>query len=111
VKRFLVLYNASVSASEQMASSTPEQRKEGMEAWMAWAQQAGDAIVELGAPIEATGRVSADGIAGSDSQSTGYSVLQGNSKDEIQALLTEHPHLKMPGSSIDVFEALPVPGT
>jgi hypothetical protein len=111
LKRFVVLYNSSISAQEQMANSTPEQRQAGMEAWMAWAQNAGDAIVDLGAPLQAANRVSGNGVAQSDSQASGYSLLQGNSAEEIDGLLKEHPHLQMPGASIDVLEALPVPGS
>jgi hypothetical protein len=106
----LVLYNSSVPASEQMASASPEQAKAGMEAWMAWAQKAGDAVVDLGTPIQATARISADGASGNSSQASGYSLLQASSRDDIDALLADHPHLKMPGASIDVFEALPIPG-
>ena len=50
MKRFVVLCNSSVPASEQMASASPEQAKEGMEAWMAWAGKAGSAVVDLGNP-------------------------------------------------------------
>jgi hypothetical protein len=110
LKRFVVLYNSPVPASEQMANSTPEQRKEGMDAWMAWAGRAGEAIVDLGAPLQATSRITAEGKDGSGSQASGYSLLQANSRDEIDALLTDHPHLKMPGASIEVFEALSMPG-
>ena len=42
--KYLVLYRASKSAQEQMASGTPEQAKEGMELWMQWAGTAGSAI-------------------------------------------------------------------
>jgi hypothetical protein len=111
LKRFVVLYNSPVPVSEQMASSTPEQRKEGMEAWMAWAGRAGGAIVDLGAPIQATSRISADGKDGATSQVSGYSLLQADSRDEIDTLLADHPHLKMPGASIEVFEALAMPGS
>jgi len=93
-----------------MASASPEQATAGMEAWMAWAQKSGDAVVDLGTPIQATAGVSADGACGNDSQASGYSLLQGSSRDEIDAPLEDHPHLTMPGASIDVFEALPVPG-
>jgi hypothetical protein len=110
LKRFLVLWNSSVPASEQMARATPEQVKAGMGACMAWVQSAGDAAVDLGAPMQAPAMISFNGAAGNDSQATGYSLLQGNSRDNIDALLADHPHLKMPGSSTDVFEALPVPG-
>jgi hypothetical protein len=109
VKKFMVLYNSSVSVNEQMANSTPEQRKAAMEEWMAWAGRAGSAIVDLGAPMQAAARVSADGVRDSDSQASGYSMLQGESKDEIDSLLADHPHLKMPGASIDVFESVSMP--
>jgi hypothetical protein len=82
-----------------------------MDAWMAWAGKAGSAIVDLGAPIQATSRITADGKDGNDSQASGYSLLQADSRDEIDALLAEHPHLKMPGASIDVFEAIAMPGS
>ena len=108
--RFLVVYNSPVSAREQMAGATPEQAKAGMEAWMAWAQKAGSAVVDLGTPLQAAAHISADGVADGDSQAAGYSILQGDSRDEIDALLEDHPHLHTPGSSIDVFEALPIPG-
>jgi hypothetical protein len=110
LKKFMVLYNSSVPVSEQMAGSTPEQRKAGMEEWMAWAGRAGSAIVDLGAPMQAAAHVTSDGAGDFDSQASGYSLLQGESKDEIDGLLADHPHLKMPGASIDVFEALPAPG-
>ena len=46
--KFLVLYRSKVSAVEQMAQSTPEQAQAGMDAWTTWAEQAGDAVVDLG---------------------------------------------------------------
>jgi hypothetical protein len=51
---FLVLYRSSVSAAEQMAAGTPEQTQAGIEAWMAWAQKAAGAIVDLGSPVAPT---------------------------------------------------------
>ena len=53
LKKFMVLYNSSVSAREQMAGATPEQRQAGMEEWMAWAGRAASAIVDLGTPMQA----------------------------------------------------------
>ena len=38
---YLVLYRGMTSASEQMANTTPEMAKAGMEAWMTWAATAG----------------------------------------------------------------------
>ena len=50
--KFMVLYRSSTSARDQMASASPEQMKAGMEAWMHWAGKAGDAVVDLGAPLD-----------------------------------------------------------
>jgi hypothetical protein len=55
--RFLVVYNSPVSARQQMAAATPEQAKAGMEAWIAWAQKAGGAVIDLGTPLQAAARL------------------------------------------------------
>jgi hypothetical protein len=57
--KFMVLYLADQSARDQMAQGTPDQRKAGMDAWMAWASSAGKMIVDLGAPLEAVGTAAA----------------------------------------------------
>jgi hypothetical protein len=110
MKRFLVLYQSATSAEDQMASATPEQAKAGMDAWMSWAGKAAQAIVELGAPLGGGRHVESGSASGGTTQIRGYSILQGNSIDEIVRLLDGHPHLMMPGASIEVLEALPMPG-
>jgi len=108
--KFMVLYRSALSARDQMASATPEQAKAGMEAWMAWAGKAGDAIVDLGAPLEGAAQIGAGSTAGGQAQITGYSILQAESVDALASILDAHPHLQMPGSSIEVLEFLPTPG-
>lgn len=111
MKKFVVLYNAKMSAADMMANVTPDQMKAGMDLWMAWAQKAGSAVIDLGLPIQPLARVGSGSISENDSQATGYSILQGESKDEITALLKDHPHLQTPGgASIDVYEAMQMPG-
>jgi hypothetical protein len=100
MKKFLVLYRSSVSAADQMAGAKPEQAQAGMAAWMEWAGRNRDAIVELGSPL------------GGDSDVSGYSIVQAESKDGAAELFKDHPHLRMPGdSSIELLEFLPLPGT
>jgi hypothetical protein len=104
--KFLVLYRAPVSAAEQMATSTPEQAQAGIDAWMAWAARAGEAIVDLGSPlVPAQGAQHADGgdLIG------GYSILQAESAAALAAVLEGHPHSAM-GGTIEVHEFLPMPG-
>jgi hypothetical protein len=110
MSKFLVLYRAPVSAREQMAQATDEQKKAGMDAWMAWAQSAGEGIVDLGAPAQAAGRVTSSGQSSSEEQTSGYSILRADSAQAVMALLEKHPHLQLPGASIEVLELLPIPG-
>jgi hypothetical protein len=100
MKKFLVLYRSAVSAADQMAAATPEQAEAGMNAWMDWSERNRDAIVELGSPL------------GGDSDVSGYSIVQAESRDAAAELFEDHPHLRMPGgSSIELLEFLPLPGT
>jgi hypothetical protein len=100
MKKFRVLYRSSVSAADQMAAATPEQAEAGMAAWMEWANRNRDAIVELGSPL------------GGDTDISGYSIVQAESRDAAAELFEDHPHLRMPGgSSIELLEFLPLPGS
>jgi hypothetical protein len=110
MKRYLVLYQSAASAEEQMANATPEQAAAGMDVWMAWARRAGDAIVDLGAPMGAGRRIEAGSSSDRQTPVRGYSILQAQSLDEVGPLLEQHPHLTMPGASIEVLEALAMPG-
>ena len=104
MSKYLVLYRSTMTADEQMAQSTPEQAQAGMAAWMSWAGQAGDAIVDLGTPlaIVEAGGDSGDPIGG-------YSILQAESHEGLAKVLEGHPHLAM-GGTIETLEFLPTPG-
>ena len=108
--KFMILYMSSTSARDQMANATPEQMKAGMDAWMVWAGKAGDAVVDLGAPTAyATHAGPGSALPGSGDIS-GYSILQADSAAEVTSILDGHPHLGMPGNSIEVLELLAMPG-
>ncbi len=81
-----------------MAGATPEQAQAGMDAWQAWAKKAGPAIVDLGAPLDGEGDV------------TGFSILQADSRQDLDGLLADHPHRHSPGAAIDVLEFMALPG-
>jgi hypothetical protein len=102
--KFLVLYRAKTTAAEQMSTGTPEQAQAGMEAWMAWAQRAGDAVVDFGSPLNL---VESGGDAGDPIG--GYSVLQADDADALGKVLDGHPHTAM-GGTIEILEFLPMPG-
>ena len=103
-----LLYRAPVSATEQMADSSPEAAQAGMDLWMAWAGKAGSAIVDMGSPLAPATTIGADRAAGDFIG--GYSILEAESTDALRALLDGHPHLELDGAAIEVHEFLPVPG-
>jgi hypothetical protein len=84
VPRYLILYRAPTSARQQMTSSTPEQRKAGMELWRAWSSKAGASIVDLGAPL-------GDPVGAREAYNdiAGYSILDADSEQGLVDLLRD----------------------
>jgi hypothetical protein len=106
VSKFMILYRAPESAREMMANATAEQKRAGMDAWRTWATKVDYAIVDLGTPLAHTTHVG-PGAAGTDGVA-GYSVIQAGSAEEVESILDGHPHLAMPGASIEVLEIIPI---
>jgi hypothetical protein len=106
--RYLLLYRAPVSATEQMASGSPEDAAAGMEAWMTWAGKAGDALVDLGQPVTTAEVVGVGGETGLPIG--GYSIMEAESVDQLKDILHGHPHLDWGEGTIEILEFLPIPG-
>lgn len=111
MKKFLVLYKAPTSGFEQMAKSTPEQQKAGMEAWMAWSKKASASIVDMGAPLGKSVKVTKGGVAPASNDLGGFSILQAESKEALAEALKGHPHFMMPDGFIEIIDFMPMPGT
>jgi hypothetical protein len=110
MKKFLVLYKAPTASFELMMKATPEQQKAGMAAWMAWAGKAGSSIVEMGAPLGKSLRVTPGGASPTKNDLGGYSILQGESKEALAETLKGHPHFETPEGFIEIVEIMPIPG-
>jgi hypothetical protein len=108
--RFMVLYRSPFSAEEQMANADQAQAQAGMDAWMAWAKEAGEAVVDLGMPLGRGRHIDSSQAAASDADVAGYSILEGDSLDDVVRLLQQHPHLMVPENSVDVLPILAMPG-
>jgi hypothetical protein len=109
--RFLILYRSPMSPRDMMANASPEEMKAGMAAWMGWASEAGPALADFGAPLDAVRHFGADSSASTLDNVVGYSFLDANSADAVAGILERHPHLSIDGNSIDVLELLPTPGS
>lgn len=110
MKKFLIVYKASAAGFEKAMKSTPEQQKAGMDAWMKWTNKAGSALVDMGAPLGKSLRVTPSGAAPTQNDLGGYSVMQAESKEKLAELMKGHPHFEMQDSSIDIVEIMPIPG-
>ena len=110
MKKFLVLYKAPMSSFEQMKSATPEQQKAGMDAWMAWSKKAAGSIVDMGAPLGKSLRVTPGGASPTSNDLGGYSVLQAESKEALADTMKGHPHFMTPDGFIEIVDVMPIPG-
>ena len=112
MKKFMVLYMANGADFENMMkNATPEQQKEGMDAWMKWMGAHQASMVDGGAPLGKTKRVDAKGASDARNDIGGYSIVQAETADAATKMFnTEHPHLRMPGAWIEIVEIMPLPG-
>jgi hypothetical protein len=116
MKTFLGIYigtQASLEKSEWNALGD-EQRKAreaaGIEAWMEWGKRHASAIVDQGAPLGKTKRVSDEGVVDIKNVMTGYVVVRAESHDAAAKLFEGHPHFTIfPGDSVEIMECLPLP--
>ena len=107
MKKFLVLYRMDMAKMREiMANSTPEQQKESMNEWRLWMEKHAASFADGGAPAGKNTQVTASGASEVSNDVGGYAIMQGNSKEEVVAVLAESPHLKMPGTTTDVMELL-----
>ena len=111
MSKFFLLYLAPTSTIDQMmATTSPEKMKEGMDAWRAWMKKHEKSLVDMGAPLGKTKRVTAGSVSSVRNQVTGYTIVEAESHDAATAMLVGHPHLSMPGAYIDVLSVTPIPG-
>jgi hypothetical protein len=78
---------------------------------MAWGKKAAGSIVDMGAPLGQTVKVTPAGASPTKNDLGGYSILQGESKEAVADTLKGHPHFMMPDGWIEVVELMPMPGS
>src|ERR1700733_9901811 len=115
MSKFLVLYRSEaalsgMSVADTMANTPPEQMEAGMKMWMAWFEKAGSAIVDTGSPLGNPTTVTSAGSEAKPSSVTGYGIIEAESMAAAAELLSGHPHFYAPGASIEILEAIPMPG-
>ena len=116
MKTFMAVYTGTPDAFEiyQKQFPDPEKRKAneeaGMEAWMKWGETHAKSIVDNGAPLGRTKRVTRDGIADIRNNVAGYTIVKAESQEAAAKLFVGHPHFTIfPGEGVEIMECLPMP--
>jgi len=115
MKHFLAVFTGTPESMDGWKSLDPAQRQAkeqaGMEAWKAWVEKHQASIVDQGAPLGKTKRISAGGITDIRNDMAAYNVVQAESHEAAAKLFEQHPHFTIfPGDAVEVMECLPMPG-
>ena len=98
--RFLVTYHG------QGMPDDPEMMEQAKAAFVAWVGQAGDAIVDPGAPLQMVRQV-ASGSPEAAVDIGGYSIIEADDADAAAAVLESHPYVAR-GGTLQVNQVLAV---
>ena len=91
--------------------STPEEGKEGMAKWKAWADSLGDALIDPGTPVGITKVITHKGVSSERSPHPlmGFSILQADDMEQAIKLVEDCPHLHMFKGTLEVSEMQSMP--
>lgn len=109
MKNYLAVF---LGSPEAMQSWKPDEAtmKEGMDAWMKWAQNHAAETVDMGSPLGKTKKVSKAGIEDTSNEMGAWMVVKANSQEDAAKLFENHPHFTVfPGDRVEVMECLPMP--
>jgi hypothetical protein len=111
MKKYFVFYMASADDFKKvvdgMANSTPEEREKSMQEWGEWMKSSG--VVDGGAPLGKTKKVTATEISDMRNEVGGYSIIEAESHDDAAKKMQTSPHFKMiPGGWVEVMEVMPM---
>ncbi|HVM73764.1 MAG TPA: hypothetical protein VMU13_02730 [Candidatus Paceibacterota bacterium] len=108
MKNFTVIYMAPILTIEEWMKKPEVERKESetkMKAdWDAWMKAHADTVLNTIA-LGKTKRVSAEGVGDIKNDMMLSSYVQGESIESVAALFKGHPHLGIPGATIEIMEA------
>lgn len=116
MKNFMAVFTGSAASSaraqwDRLDEQARKQRQAaGAAAWREWMVRNQAVVVEGGAPLGRTKRVSREGVADTRNNIAAYVVVRAESHQAAAQLFENHPHFSIfPGDAVEVMECLPVP--
>ncbi len=117
MKQFLAVYTGSPAARAASGWDALDEaergarQRRGVEAWGQWVAAHRSAIVDTGAPLGSTLRVSAQGVESIHNAMAAFTIVQAESHQVAAAMFEGHPHFTIfPGGAVEIMECLPLPG-
>jgi hypothetical protein len=113
MKRFFALFQIPTAVMDEWKKNTkPDEMKAASEKmmgeWQSWLKRHDKALVERGAPLGKTKRVTADGISDFRNDLNWYSIVEAESHEAAAKIFADHPHLQIPKASVEVMEIPPM---
>lgn len=115
MKTYLAIYNGrpdSMAKWNELSEAEQAKRTQaGIAAWHAWVDNHRDVIVDVGAPVGTTKRITQSGVSDVRNNLTGYTLVKAESHEAAAKLFEKHPHFTiLPGDDVEVMECMPIPG-
>ena len=84
--------------------------RRGMVAWRGWIALNADHVVDGGAPLGPTKRVTADGVSDIRNACVAYTIVEADDHDAAARLFEKHPSFSVfPGDGVEIMPILPLP--
>jgi hypothetical protein len=114
MKRFFALFQIPASVMENWKKNTsPAEMKAAGEKmmgdWEKWTKAHEKSLLDRGAPLGKTKRVTSTGVADIRNELNWYSIVEAESHDAAARLFLDNPHLQIPQAFIEVMEIPPLP--
>jgi hypothetical protein len=112
MKKFVCLYMGAENSEQGPGDLSPDEIAKGMAAWTKWMSDHAKDVVDHGGPLGKTLKASKTGVSKTANRIAGYVVVQAASQEEAAKMFEGHPHFAIfPGDSVEVMEAMPIPGS
>ncbi|MEK7615076.1 MAG: hypothetical protein AAB431_01675 [Patescibacteria group bacterium] len=114
MQKYIVLYCMPIGGLEDWMKTPAEERKAQEDAlktkWDVWMAANKAMMTGPTAGVGKTKRVTTQGVADAKNDIMMYSIVQGESHEEVAKFFEGHPHLEIPGAWIDISTANYLPG-
>ena len=112
MKKFLALYMTPSALMEEWEKNLPPgEMKEVMDAWMSWMTEHASILADQGSPLGKTLQLNKDGVTPMANDIRGYFIVHAESQEEAARIVSTHPTLNIPGSSIQLMAVNSIPTT